>query len=84
MKARKNPPNTELRRFYERGDLPCVIDPRGIHNKLAWKVMCCVFVCVCVFIASQHTPTIQRMRQHYTTLTVCLHNLALVRKNYVS
>lgn len=36
-KARTNPPNTELRRFYERGDLPCVIDQRGVHNKLAWK-----------------------------------------------
>ena len=38
LKPRRNPPNTELRRFYERGDLPCVIDPRGIHNKLAWTV----------------------------------------------
>jgi hypothetical protein len=35
---RDNPPNTELRRFYERGDLPCIIDQRGVHNKLAWKV----------------------------------------------
>lgn len=35
---RGNPPNTELRRFYERGDLPCVIDQRGVRNKLAWKV----------------------------------------------
>ena len=38
FKRRHNPPNTELRRFYERGDLPCVIDQRGVHNKLAWKV----------------------------------------------
>ena len=37
-KRRKNPPNTELRRYYERGDLPCVMDQRGVHNKLAWKV----------------------------------------------
>lgn len=35
---RRNPPNTELRRFYERGDLPCQIDHRGVTNKLAWKV----------------------------------------------
>eukprot|EP01138_Halocafeteria_seosinensis_P002602 gb/GECG01002660.1/.p1 GENE.gb/GECG01002660.1/~~gb/GECG01002660.1/.p1 ORF type:complete len:157 (+),score=19.79 gb/GECG01002660.1/:1-471(+) len=38
FKKRRNPPNTELRRFYERGDLPCVIDQGGVHNKLAWKV----------------------------------------------
>jgi hypothetical protein len=38
FKRRHNPPNTELRRFYERGDLPCIIDQRGVHNKLAWKV----------------------------------------------
>jgi len=37
-RRRRNPPNTELRRFYERGDLPCQIDHRGVHNKLAWKV----------------------------------------------
>jgi hypothetical protein len=37
-KKRINPPNTELRRYYERGDLPCIIDQRGVHNKLAWKV----------------------------------------------
>lgn len=35
---RRNPPNTELRRFYERGDLPCQIDHRGVTNKLTWKV----------------------------------------------
>jgi len=35
---RKNPPTTELRRFYERGDLPIVIDHGGVANKLAWKV----------------------------------------------
>ncbi|KAJ1435229.1 putative flagellar/basal body protein [Ochromonadaceae sp. CCMP2298] len=36
--ARPNPPNTELRRFYERGDLPIQIDHGGVANRLAWKV----------------------------------------------
>lgn len=35
---RPNPPNTELRRFYERGDLPIQIDHGGVNNRLAWKV----------------------------------------------
>ena len=35
---RSNPPNTELRRFYERGDLPIQIDHGGVANRLAWKV----------------------------------------------
>ena len=35
---RPNPPNTELRRFYERGDLPIQIDHGGVANRLAWKV----------------------------------------------
>lgn len=35
---RPNPPNTELRRFYERGDLPVQIDHGGVSNRLAWKV----------------------------------------------
>jgi len=35
---RKNPPNTELRRYYERGDLPIQIDHGGVLNKIAWKV----------------------------------------------
>lgn len=35
---RSNPPNTELRRFYERGDLPISIDHRGVKNKIQWKV----------------------------------------------
>lgn len=35
---RPNPPNTELRRFYERGDLPVQIDHGGVVNRLAWKV----------------------------------------------
>lgn len=36
--TRMNPPNTELRRFYERGDLPIQIDHGGVQNRLAWKV----------------------------------------------
>lgn len=35
---RPNPPNTELRRFYERGDLPIQIDHGVVLNHLAWKV----------------------------------------------
>jgi hypothetical protein len=35
---RQNPPNTELRRFYDRGDLPIQIDHGGVANRLAWKV----------------------------------------------
>lgn len=35
---RPNPPNTELRRFYERGDLPVRVDHGGVHNRIAWKV----------------------------------------------
>jgi hypothetical protein len=34
---RHNPPNTELRRYYERSDLPVVI-LQGARNKLQWKV----------------------------------------------
>lgn len=37
-KPRQNPPNTEFRRFYERGDLPIQIDHRGVKNALMWKV----------------------------------------------
>merc|ERR1711862_783395 len=36
--SRPNPPNTEFRRFYERGDLPVQIDHGGVHNHIAWKV----------------------------------------------
>ena len=36
--SRPNPPNSELRRFYERGDLPIQIDHGGVANRLAWKV----------------------------------------------
>mmetsp|Transcript_52421 Transcript_52421/g.119548 ORF Transcript_52421/g.119548 Transcript_52421/m.119548 type:complete len:308 (+) Transcript_52421:99-1022(+) len=35
---RPNPPNTEFRRFYERGDLPIQIEHGGTTNKIAWKV----------------------------------------------
>lgn len=35
---RPNPPNTEFRRFYERGDLPVQIDHSGVQNRIAWKV----------------------------------------------
>uniref|UniRef100_A0A7S4B761 Uncharacterized protein n=1 Tax=Chrysotila carterae TaxID=13221 RepID=A0A7S4B761_CHRCT len=37
-KQRANPPNTEFRRFYERGDLPIQIEHRGVHNRIGWKV----------------------------------------------
>lgn len=35
---RANPPNTDLRTFYERGDLPVQLDHRGVKNALMWKV----------------------------------------------
>lgn len=35
---RPNPPNTEFRRFYERGDLPVQVDHGGVSNRIAWKV----------------------------------------------
>jgi len=35
---RPNPPNTEFRRFYERGDLPVQIEHGGCNNRIAWKV----------------------------------------------
>lgn len=38
MSARVNPPDTEFRLFYERGDLPIQIDHGGVHNQLQWKV----------------------------------------------
>ena len=37
-RERNNPPNTEFRRFYERGDLPIQIEHRGVHNRIGWKV----------------------------------------------
>lgn len=36
--ARPNPPNTEFRRFYERGDLPVQVDHGGVSNRIQWKV----------------------------------------------
>jgi hypothetical protein len=36
MDRRPNPPNTELRRHYERSDLPVII-VQGARNKLSWK-----------------------------------------------
>jgi len=38
FKERANPPNTEFRRFYERGDLPVQIDHGGVTNRIQWKV----------------------------------------------
>ena len=38
FKQRANPPNTEFRRFYERGDLPIQVEHRGVHNRIGWKV----------------------------------------------
>ena len=35
---RANPPNSEFRRFYERGDLPIAIDHSGSTPKIQWKV----------------------------------------------
>jgi len=35
---RVNPPNTEFRRFYERGDLPVQVDHGGVSNRIQWKV----------------------------------------------
>jgi hypothetical protein len=37
--VRPNPPNTEFRRFYERGDLPIAIEHSGVGNKIQWKVL---------------------------------------------
>jgi hypothetical protein len=35
---RPNPPNTEFRRYYERGDLPVSIEHGGIKNRVHWKI----------------------------------------------
>lgn len=37
-KKRENPPNTQFRKFYERGDLPIAVDHRGMKNVIRWKV----------------------------------------------
>ncbi len=33
-----NPPNTDFRKHYERGDLPCAIDPKSARRRLVWKL----------------------------------------------
>jgi hypothetical protein len=38
LQRRPNPPNTEFRRFYERGDLPMSIEHSGAGNRVQWKV----------------------------------------------
>mmetsp|Transcript_2907 Transcript_2907/g.9793 ORF Transcript_2907/g.9793 Transcript_2907/m.9793 type:complete len:304 (+) Transcript_2907:90-1001(+) len=38
FKVRDNPPNSEFRRFYERGDLPIAIEHRGVGNRIQWKI----------------------------------------------
>ena len=38
FQPRANPPNSEFRRFYERGDLPISIDHSGSQPKIQWKV----------------------------------------------
>lgn len=35
---RPNPPNSEFRRFYERGDLPVVVEHTGSGRRVGWKV----------------------------------------------
>jgi hypothetical protein len=37
MKRRSNPPNTDFRKFYERGDLPVQINHRG-QSEISWKI----------------------------------------------
>lgn len=37
FKRRENPPNTAFRRFYERGDLPVVVEHAGVKNTIKWK-----------------------------------------------
>ena len=37
-KPRANPPDTEFRRFYERGDLPISLGHTASKKKVAWKV----------------------------------------------
>jgi len=38
FKPRANPPDTEFRRFYERGDLPFQVDTNATRPKIAWNV----------------------------------------------
>mmetsp|Transcript_23747 Transcript_23747/g.59915 ORF Transcript_23747/g.59915 Transcript_23747/m.59915 type:complete len:317 (-) Transcript_23747:1766-2716(-) len=35
---RNNPPNTEFRKFYERGDLPISVKHSGVGNRIKWSV----------------------------------------------
>ena len=35
---RDNPPNTQFRKFYERGDLPVAVEHKGMKNVISWKV----------------------------------------------
>ena len=37
-RRRMNPPNTDFRRFYERGDLPIQINHGGVKSKIHWKL----------------------------------------------
>jgi len=38
FKPRDNPPNSQFRKFYERGDLPVAIEHKGMKNVISWKV----------------------------------------------
>mmetsp|Transcript_42157 Transcript_42157/g.134806 ORF Transcript_42157/g.134806 Transcript_42157/m.134806 type:complete len:306 (-) Transcript_42157:94-1011(-) len=37
-KPRANPPNSQFRKFYERGDLPVAVEHKGMKNVISWKV----------------------------------------------
>jgi hypothetical protein len=36
--VRDNPPNSQFRKFYERGDLPVAVEHKGSKNLISWKV----------------------------------------------
>lgn len=38
FKSRDNPPNSQFRKFYERGDLPVAVEHKGMKNIISWKV----------------------------------------------
>jgi hypothetical protein len=38
FKPRDNPPNSQFRKFYERGDLPVAVEHKGMKNVISWKV----------------------------------------------
>ena len=44
--ARDNPPNTQFRRFYERGDLPVAVEHKAVKNVISWKVRHDLCLCV--------------------------------------